>query len=159
MYLFAIYGTEMSILKATDVRKIDAFEMWIWWKLLRIPWTAYKTIFEELKIYKRLPGVRIRKYYIYFTRWFNPMFFHSNVLKKWYQYPTLKCYLFFKPNIICNTWYPSLIVESTGMSWLYECAPYHKLTGLRRFPIIVSGSFHWITLYIYVLNYLNIFCL
>ena len=37
------YGSESWTIKKADRRKIDAFELWCWRKILRIPWTARRT--------------------------------------------------------------------------------------------------------------------
>ena len=37
------YGCETWTMRKADIRRIDAFEMWIWRRLLRIPWTKKKT--------------------------------------------------------------------------------------------------------------------
>ena len=35
-----IYGFECWTIKKAECRRIDAFEMWCWRRLLRVPWTA-----------------------------------------------------------------------------------------------------------------------
>ena len=35
-----MYGCESWIIKKAERRRIDAFELWCWRRLLRIPWTA-----------------------------------------------------------------------------------------------------------------------
>ena len=35
-----MYGCESWIIKKAEHRKIDAFELWCWRRLLRVPWTA-----------------------------------------------------------------------------------------------------------------------
>ena len=35
-----MYGCESWIIKKTECQKIDAFELWCWRRLLRVPWTA-----------------------------------------------------------------------------------------------------------------------
>ena len=35
-----IYGCEGWIIKKAECRRIDAFELWCWRRLLRVPWTA-----------------------------------------------------------------------------------------------------------------------
>ena len=37
------YGCESWTVKKTEHRKIDAFELWCWWKLLRVPWTTRRS--------------------------------------------------------------------------------------------------------------------
>ena len=35
-----IYGCESWTIKKAEHQKIDAFELWCWRRLLRVPWTA-----------------------------------------------------------------------------------------------------------------------
>ena len=35
-----IYGCESWTMKKVECRRIDAFELWCWRRLLRVPWTA-----------------------------------------------------------------------------------------------------------------------
>ena len=35
-----MYGCESWIIKKTECQRIDAFELWCWRRVLRIPWTA-----------------------------------------------------------------------------------------------------------------------
>ena len=37
-----IYGCESWTIKKADCQRIDAFELWCWKRLLRVPWTARK---------------------------------------------------------------------------------------------------------------------
>ena len=38
-----MYGCESWTVKKADCRKIDAFELWCWRRLLRVPWTARRS--------------------------------------------------------------------------------------------------------------------
>jgi hypothetical protein len=38
-----LYGSESWALRKADTRKLDAFELWKWRTLLKIPWTARRT--------------------------------------------------------------------------------------------------------------------
>ena len=38
-----VYGCESWTIKKAEHRRIDAFEVWCWRKLLRVPWTARKS--------------------------------------------------------------------------------------------------------------------
>ena len=44
-----MYGCECWIIKKTKHRTIDAFELWCWRRLLRIPWTARRSNHSILK--------------------------------------------------------------------------------------------------------------
>ena len=45
----AMYGCESWTLKKAERRKIDAFELWCWRRLLRVPWTARRSNQSILK--------------------------------------------------------------------------------------------------------------
>ena len=38
-----MYGSESSTVKKAEHRRIDAFELWCWRRLLRVPWTARRS--------------------------------------------------------------------------------------------------------------------
>ena len=39
----AMYGCESWTVKKAECRRIDAFELWCWRRLLRVPWTARRS--------------------------------------------------------------------------------------------------------------------
>ena len=44
-----MYGCESWTVKKTEHQRIDAFELWCWRRLLRVPWTARKSTQSILK--------------------------------------------------------------------------------------------------------------
>ena len=44
-----MFGCESWILKEAECRRIDAFELWCWRRLLRVPWTARRSNQSILK--------------------------------------------------------------------------------------------------------------
>ena len=44
-----IYGCESWTIKKAECRRIDPFELWCWRRLLRVPWTARRSIQSILK--------------------------------------------------------------------------------------------------------------
>ena len=44
-----MYGCESWTVKKAECRKIDAFELWCWRRLLRVPWTARRSSPSFLK--------------------------------------------------------------------------------------------------------------
>ena len=44
-----MYGCESWIIKKTEHQRIDAFELWCWRRLLRVPWTARRSNQSTLK--------------------------------------------------------------------------------------------------------------
>ena len=45
----AIYGCDSWTIKKAEHRRIDAFELWCWRRLLRVPWTARRSSHSTLK--------------------------------------------------------------------------------------------------------------
>lgn len=71
VFPIALYGVETWTIKAADRKRIDAFEMWCWRRMLRIPWTAHRTnvsILKQLKLEKtqRLSATCLRRIMQYF---------------------------------------------------------------------------------------------
>ena len=44
-----MYGCESCTVKRAEHRRIDAFELWCWRRLLRVPWTARRSNRSILK--------------------------------------------------------------------------------------------------------------
>ena len=44
-----MYGCESWTIKKVEHRRIDAFELWCWRRLLRVPWTARRSNLSVLK--------------------------------------------------------------------------------------------------------------
>ena len=44
-----MYGCESWTIKKAEHQRFDAFEMWCWKRLLRVPWTARRSIQSILK--------------------------------------------------------------------------------------------------------------
>ena len=51
------YGCESWTVKKAECRRIDAFELWCWRKLLRVPWTARRSNQSTLKEIR--PGISL----------------------------------------------------------------------------------------------------
>ena len=49
VFLVVIYGCESWTIKKAEHRRIDAFELWCWRRLLRVPWTARRSNQSILK--------------------------------------------------------------------------------------------------------------
>ena len=43
-----MYGCENWVIRKAEHRRIDAFEVWCWRRLLRVPWTARRSILKEI---------------------------------------------------------------------------------------------------------------
>ena len=51
-----MYGYESWTVKKAECRRMDAFELWCWRRLLRVPWTARRSNQSILKI---SPGISL----------------------------------------------------------------------------------------------------
>ena len=63
------YGCESWTVKKAEHRKIDAFELWCWRRLLRVPWTARRsnqTILKEISPGCSLEGLMMKLKLQYF---------------------------------------------------------------------------------------------
>ena len=63
------YGCESWTVKKAECRRIDAFELWCWRRLLRVPWTARRSnqcILKEVSPEYSLEGLRLKLKLQYF---------------------------------------------------------------------------------------------
>ena len=77
-----IYGCESWTVKKAERRRIDAFELWCWRRLLRVPWTARRSnqsILKEISPVCSLEGLMLKEKLQYFgylmeelTHWKRP---------------------------------------------------------------------------------------
>ena len=61
-----MYGCESWTIKKAEHRRIDAFELWCWRRLLRVPWTARrsnKPILKEINPEYSLEGLMLKLQY------------------------------------------------------------------------------------------------
>ena len=49
VFLVVMYGCKSWTLKKAECQRIDAFELWYWRRLLRVPWTARRSNQSILK--------------------------------------------------------------------------------------------------------------
>ena len=64
-----MYGCENWTVKKADCRRIDAFELWCWRRLLRVPWTARRSnqsILKEIRPGCSLEGLMLKLKLQYF---------------------------------------------------------------------------------------------
>ena len=52
-----MYGCEIWTVKKAECQRIDAFELWCWRRLLRVPWTARRSNQSILKVIS--PGISL----------------------------------------------------------------------------------------------------
>ena len=64
-----MYGRESWTIKKAEHRRIDAFELWCWRSLLRVPWTARRSnqsILKEISPESSLEGLMLKLKLQYF---------------------------------------------------------------------------------------------
>ena len=65
----AMYGCESWTVKKAEHQRIDAFELWCWRRLLRVPWTAKRSnqsILKEIRPRCALKGMMLKLKLQYF---------------------------------------------------------------------------------------------
>ena len=62
VFTVVMYGCEIWTIKKAEHQRIDAFELWYWRRLLRVPWTARRSnqsILKEIKLKYLLEGLML----------------------------------------------------------------------------------------------------
>ena len=68
-FLVVMYGCESWTIKKGEYRRIDAFELWCWRRLLRVPWTAGRlnqSVLKEISPEYSLEGLMLKLKLQYF---------------------------------------------------------------------------------------------
>ena len=76
-----MYGCESWTIKIAELQRVDAFELWCWRRLLRVPWTARKlnqSILKEISPAYSLEGLMLKLKLQYFSH----LMQRANSLKK-----------------------------------------------------------------------------
>ena len=69
VFLVAMYGCESWTIKKADHQRTDAFKLWCWRRLLRVPWTARRSnqsILKEINCEYSLEGLMLKVKLQYF---------------------------------------------------------------------------------------------
>ena len=69
VFPIAMYGCESWTAKKAECRRIDAFELWCWRRLLRVPWTprrSNQSILKEISTGCSLEGLMLKLKLQYF---------------------------------------------------------------------------------------------
>ena len=70
VFLVVMYGCESWTVKKAERRRIDAFKLWCWRRLLRVPWTARRSnqsILKEISPGISLEGMMLKLKLQYFA--------------------------------------------------------------------------------------------
>ena len=66
VWFFLMYGCESYTIKKVEHQRIDAFELWCWRRLLRVPWTVRRSnqsILKEINLEYSLEGLMLKLQY------------------------------------------------------------------------------------------------
>ena len=69
VFLVVMYGCESRTIKKAERRRIDAFELWCWRRLLRVPWTTRRSnqsVLKEINPEYSLEGLMLKLKLQYF---------------------------------------------------------------------------------------------
>ena len=74
VFPLVMYGCEGRTVKKAEHQRIDAFELWCWRRLLRVPWTARRSnqsILKEINLGISLEGMMLKlklQYFVHLKR-------------------------------------------------------------------------------------------
>ena len=60
VFPMVMYGCESWTIKKAELQRTDAFELWCWRRLLRVPWTARRSILKEISPEYSLEGLMLK---------------------------------------------------------------------------------------------------
>ena len=85
-----MYGCESWTVQKAEGRRIDAFELWCWRRLLRVPWTARRSnqsILKEISPRCSLEGMMLKLKLLYFSHlmWSVDSFEKTDAGRDWGQ--------------------------------------------------------------------------
>ena len=78
LFPVVMYGCESWTIKKAEHQRIDAFELWCWRRLLRVPWTARRSnqsILKEISPGCSLEELMLKlklQYFVHLTHWKRP---------------------------------------------------------------------------------------
>ena len=64
VFSVVMYGCESLTVKKVECRRIDAFELWCWGRLLRVLWTERRSILKEINSEYILEGMKPKLQYL-----------------------------------------------------------------------------------------------
>ena len=70
VFPLVMYGCKSWTMKKAEHQRIDAFELWCWRRLLRVPWTARRSnqsILKEISLEYSLEGLMLKLKIQYFA--------------------------------------------------------------------------------------------
>ena len=121
VFLVVMYGCESWIIKKTECRRIDAFELWCWRRLLRVPWTARRlnqSIIKEINPEYSLEGLMLKLQY------FGHLMWTADSLKRLWCWGRLKA-----GGEGGNRGWGGWMASPTQWTWIWACSRRYWRTG------------------------------
>ena len=157
-----MYGCESWTIKKAECRRIDAFELWCWRRLLRVPWTARRSnqsIPKEISPEYSLEGLmlKLKRQYFGHLMWRTDSFEKTLMLGKikaggkgddrgwhaWIASPTQWTWIWVNSSSWWWTGRPGVLqsigLQSVGHDWVTELK--WKLTPIRS-PVF-QNTYNW----------------
>ena len=114
VFLVVTYGCESWTIKKAELWRIDAFELWWWRRLLRVPWTARRSnllILREISPEYSFEGLMLRGKLQYFGH----LIWRTDSFEKLWCWERLRA-RWEGDNRGCDGWVASL----TQWTWFWE---------------------------------------
>ena len=158
-----MYECESLTLKKAEYQRIDAFELWCWRRLLRVPWTARRSnqsILKEISPEYSLEGLMLKlklQYFGHLTHWKRPWCWER--LKAgwegddigwdvWMQSPTRWTWVW----INSRSWWwigrPDMLQSmgwqrvghnwATELNWFHSCQGEQRSSNPHTFPVLLG---------------------
>ena len=117
------YRCESWAIKKAEYQRIDVFELWYWWKLLKVPWVARRTsqsILKEVSPEYAFEGLMLKLKFQYFDHltWRTDSLIKTQMLGKIEGRRRGE-----------NREWDSWMASPTQWTWLWECSGSWRWTG------------------------------
>ena len=161
-----MYGCEIWTIKKAEHRRIDAFELWCWRRLLRVPWTtgrSNQSILKEISPEYSLEGLILKLKLQYFghlmqrTHWKRPWCWErlevggegdDRGLDGWMASPTLWTWIWVNSGSWWWTGKPGVLqsmgTQRVGHSWVTELNCHYFILNTVRAVSFRNGQWTWL---------------
>ena len=138
-----MYGCENWAIKKAEHQRIDAFELWSWRRLLRVPWRARRSnlsILKEISPAYSLEGLMLKLKFQYFSH----LMWRANSLEKTLMLEGTKAWEVWRHRMRwLDTTTDSVQFSSVAQSCLTLCDPDSIDVNLSKLPEIRRGREAW----------------
>ena len=107
----ALYATETWTLTKASIKLLGAFEMWMWWRMLKISWTE-KVTKEEVLVHANEARSILKTIWCRKHRWLGHVLRHDNLLHHITEEKCWARYVVRKGRSYCMIWWKGKIMDS-----------------------------------------------